>query len=117
LIAFVLLRLAHDAARIVKSPLAFARLIRANLMDRRAITDLLQASPPPASEPHQTKFDFEPAATRAAQRSSAARACYAMEMAASSTNRAGQPWACPGHPRLVCCTKDVDARNKCGHDD
>ena len=24
--------------------------------------------------------------------------------------------ACPGHPRLVCGPKDVDARNKCGHD-
>src|SRR5712692_997130 len=22
----------------------------------------------------------------------------------------------PGHPRLCCCTKDVDARNKSGHD-
>jgi hypothetical protein len=26
--------------------------------------------------------------------------------------------ACPGHPRLSCCsTKDVDARDKRGHDD
>jgi plasmid stabilization system protein ParE len=25
--------------------------------------------------------------------------------------------ACPGHPRLACRPKDVDARNKCGHDD
>ena len=25
---------------------------------------------------------------------------------------------CPGHPRLACCSKqDVDARNKCGHDE
>jgi hypothetical protein len=82
LIAFVLLRLAHDATRIVKSPLAFVRLIRANLMERRAITDLLQASPPLESEPQQTKFDFGPAATRLAQRRRAARACAAMEMAA-----------------------------------
>ena len=35
LIAFLLLRLAHDANKIVASPLAFARLIRANLMHRR----------------------------------------------------------------------------------
>ena len=24
--------------------------------------------------------------------------------------------ACPGHPRLFCGTKDVDARHKAGHD-
>ncbi len=24
--------------------------------------------------------------------------------------------ACPGHPRLACSTKDVDARHKAGHD-
>ena len=46
LIAFLLLRLAHDANKIVKSPLAFARLIRANLMHRRSIAELLQ--PPPS---------------------------------------------------------------------
>lgn len=82
LIAFVLLRLAHDAAGIVKSPLTFARLIRANLMERRAIIDLLQASPPLEPEPQQAKFDFGPASTRAAQQRRAARACSAMEMAA-----------------------------------
>ena len=47
LIAFVLLRLAHDANRhLVESPLAFARLIQANLMQRRQISELLQRSPP-----------------------------------------------------------------------
>ena len=46
LIAFVLLRLAHDTNRIVKSPLDFARLIRANLMHRRPIAELLTSSPP-----------------------------------------------------------------------
>jgi IS4 transposase len=66
LIAFLLLRLAHDANRIVTSPLAFARLIRANLMHRRAIAELLQATSPP--EPQQPRFDFRPQATRAAQR-------------------------------------------------
>ena len=40
LIAFLLLRLAHDANRIVTSPLAFARLLRTNLMHRRAIAEL-----------------------------------------------------------------------------
>ena len=80
LIAFMLLRLAHDATRIVTSPLTFARLVRANLMDRRAITDLLQASP--RSQQQQAKFDFGLAATQAAQRRRAARTCLAMQMAA-----------------------------------
>jgi hypothetical protein len=66
LIAFVLLRLAYDATRIVASPLTFATLIRANLMHRRAIADLLRPTPPPP--PPQPGFDFGPAATRAAQR-------------------------------------------------
>jgi len=66
LIAFLLLRLAHDATKIVASPLAFARLIRTNLMHRRAITDLLK--PPPTPETHQARFDFGPYTTRAAQR-------------------------------------------------
>jgi Transposase DDE domain/Domain of unknown function (DUF4372) len=66
LIAFVLLRLAYDATRIVASPLTFATLIRANLMHRRAIADLLRPTPPPP--PPQPGFDFGPATTRAAQR-------------------------------------------------
>ena len=66
LIAFLLLRLAHEAARIVKSPLAFARLIKTNLMHRRSIGELLKSSPKPASD--QSLFDFGPTATRAAQR-------------------------------------------------
>jgi Transposase DDE domain/Domain of unknown function (DUF4372) len=44
LIAFVLLRLAQATQDSVKSPLAFARLIRTNLMHRRRIDQLL---PPP----------------------------------------------------------------------
>jgi IS4 transposase len=75
LIAFLLLRLAHDANKIVASPLAFARLIRANLMHRRPIADLLKPLPaPPASELQQPRFDFEPRATRAARRRRDARA-------------------------------------------
>ena len=66
MIAFLLLRLAHDATKIVVSPLAFARLIPANLMHRRPIAELLK--PPPTSEPQQAKFDFGPQATRAARR-------------------------------------------------
>jgi hypothetical protein len=45
LIAFLLLRLAQAAQKAIRSPLAFARLVRANLMHRRAIDNLLR--PPP----------------------------------------------------------------------
>lgn len=45
LIAFLLLRLAQAAHDIIKSPLAFARLVRANLMHRRRIDRLLPAEP------------------------------------------------------------------------
>lgn len=46
LITYLLLSLAHDAQKIIKSPLAFARLVRANLMHRKRIDRLI--------EPHQT---------------------------------------------------------------
>ncbi len=72
LIAFLLLRLAHDANKIVKSPLAFARLIKTNLMQRRTLGELLK--PPPEPRPHQARFDFGHAATRAAQRRQKLRA-------------------------------------------
>jgi IS4 transposase len=72
LIAFVLLRLAHDANKIVASPLAFARLIRTNLVERRAIAELL--TPPPTPTPQQTGFEFGSYATRAVTRRRDARA-------------------------------------------
>ena len=74
LIAFLLLRLAHEANPIVKSPLAFTRLIRANLMHRRAIASLLIEATPP-QDASQATFEFEPFATRAAQRRRARRTC------------------------------------------
>jgi hypothetical protein len=80
LIAFLLLRLAHDANKIVASPLAFARLIRTNLMHRRPIAGLLQPKPMP--EPQQSGFDFGQQATRAARRRRDARAHIAIEKAA-----------------------------------
>jgi hypothetical protein len=80
LIAFVLLRLAHEDNRIVDSPLAFARLIRTNLMHRRPIAELLKGPPP--TELLQAKFDFEPFATRAAHRRRASRACSQIKEAA-----------------------------------
>jgi len=81
LIAFILLRLAQDANKIVKSPLAFARLIQANLMHRRPIAALLQTSSP-TPEPRQSIFHFGAAATRAARRRRESRAYAAMEKAA-----------------------------------
>jgi IS4 transposase len=80
LIAFLLLRLAHDAHKIVASPLTFARLIKTNLMQRREIADLLQSAPQPT--PNQPGFDFGSAATRAAQRRRKARALLALQNAA-----------------------------------
>ncbi len=47
LIAFLLLRLAQATQTAIRSPLAFARLVRANLMHRRPIDRLLQLDPPP----------------------------------------------------------------------
>ncbi len=47
LIAFLLLRLAQATQSAIRSPLAFARLVRANLMHRRPIDRLLQLDPPP----------------------------------------------------------------------
>jgi hypothetical protein len=82
LIAFLLLRLAHEANKIVASPLAFARLIRTNLMLRRSIADLLQASGASPPELQQSAFDFGAHATRAAHRRRATRACATMEKAA-----------------------------------
>jgi len=84
LITFLLLRLAHDANRtftskIAASPLAFARLIQANLMLRRSMGELLQ--PPKVPEPRQPRFDFGPATTRAARRRRDSRS-HAMEKAA-----------------------------------
>ena len=79
-IAFLLLRLTHDATKIVASPLTFARLIRTNLMLRRAIAVRLPPTPPP--QPDQARFDFGPPATRAAQRRRNVRTPFAIGNAA-----------------------------------
>lgn len=49
LIAFVLLRLAQASQTAITSPLAFARLVRDNLMHPRRLADL--AKPPPRTQP------------------------------------------------------------------
>ncbi|MBV8338050.1 MAG: IS4 family transposase, partial [Alphaproteobacteria bacterium] len=57
-ITFVLLRLAQAAHKIVDSPLAFARLVRANLIHRRRLDRLLQIEPPPPSNPAQLALQW-----------------------------------------------------------
>lgn len=56
LIVFMLMRLAHEANRIVESPLTFGRLLRANVMHRREIRDLLRK--PVRQTTPQYEFDF-----------------------------------------------------------
>jgi hypothetical protein len=51
LIAFLLLRLAQALQKAIQSPIVFSRLIRANLMHRRSIDNLL--NPPPILEDQQ----------------------------------------------------------------
>ena len=58
LIAYLLLRLAQDAAKITNSPLAFARLVRANIMHRRDIDQLLKPPPTPQLDPRQLSLDW-----------------------------------------------------------
>lgn len=56
LIAYLLLRLAQKAQTVVQSPLAFARLVRVNLMHRKRIDRLLEPEPEPPNTPNQLAF-------------------------------------------------------------
>jgi len=56
LIAFLLLRLAYATQTAVEGLLAFTRLVRANLMHRRAIDRLLDPPPPIAQDQRQLCF-------------------------------------------------------------
>jgi IS4 transposase len=56
LIAYLLLRLAQAAQKLVHSPLDFARLVRANLMHRRPIDRLLEPLQPIPTNPNQLKL-------------------------------------------------------------
>ena len=60
LIAFLLLRLAQASQRTIASPLAFARLVRTNLMHRRRLDRLLSPQPPPIRNPAQLAFQWQP---------------------------------------------------------
>lgn len=56
LIAFLLLRLAQAAQNAVRRPLDFARLVRANLMHKRRLDQLLEPQPPISENPNQLSF-------------------------------------------------------------
>ena len=53
LIAYLLLRFAQATQEAIKGPLAFARLVRANLMHRKRIDRLLDPDPPTWKHPNQ----------------------------------------------------------------
>ena len=53
LIAFLLLRLAQATQKAITSPLAFTRLVRIQLMNRRRIDRLLAPDDPPLSNTAQ----------------------------------------------------------------
>jgi IS4 transposase len=56
LIAFVILRMAQAAQRVVYSKLEFARLVRVNIMHRRSIDRLLEPPQPIPTNPNQLKL-------------------------------------------------------------
>jgi IS4 transposase len=56
MIAFLILHLAHAAQKIAQSLCIFTRLVRANLMHRRAMDHLLEPEPPPRANPNQLSF-------------------------------------------------------------
>jgi IS4 transposase len=58
LIAFLILRMAQAAQKVVHSPLAFARLVRANLMHTRPLAQLLELEQPPPTNPKQLKLEL-----------------------------------------------------------
>jgi hypothetical protein len=58
LIAFLLLRTAQAAQKLVESPLAFARLVRANLMHRRHLHYLLGPPEPASEDPNQLALQW-----------------------------------------------------------
>lgn len=61
LIAYLVLKLAKDAAKAKHSLLTFARLIKANLMHRRAFEQLLEPPPDLRYDPRQLTLNLAPA--------------------------------------------------------
>ena len=60
LIAFLLLRLAQAAQKTIASPLAFARLVRANLMHKKPLDRLLNPEPIPIRNAQQLAIPWNP---------------------------------------------------------
>lgn len=60
LIAYILLRAAQATQTAVKQPLAFARLVRLNLMHRRTINALNTHKPPPETDTRQMTLNLNP---------------------------------------------------------
>jgi len=58
LIAYLLLKLANDTLALPHSPLAFAKLVRANLMHKRRLDQLLKNPPDPKPTSHQLAFQI-----------------------------------------------------------
>lgn len=58
LIAFLLLRLAQATQKAVSSPLAFARLVRINLMHKRPVDRLLNTPPPIPKDQRQMSLEL-----------------------------------------------------------
>ena len=58
LIAFLLLRAAQAAQKLIESPLAFARLVRTNLMHRRHLHHLLGPPEPASKDPNQLALQW-----------------------------------------------------------
>lgn len=58
LIAYLLLRLVQDACKITMSPLAFSRLLRANIMHLRPVDQLLKPPPNRALDPRQLSLNL-----------------------------------------------------------
>lgn len=58
LIAYLLLRLAKQAVRFKDGVLAFTRLVRANLMHKKAVDQLLKPPPQPRHDPRQLTLDW-----------------------------------------------------------
>ncbi|VAW18520.1 Mobile element protein [hydrothermal vent metagenome] len=58
LITYLLLRLAQAAQSAVKQPVAFARLIRLNLMHKRPIDSLSRPNIPPPINPRQMNLEL-----------------------------------------------------------
>lgn len=60
LIAYTLLRMAQATQTSVKQPLAFARLVRLNLMHRRSIDNLKSPFDPPPKDNAQMNLELVP---------------------------------------------------------